>query len=549
MFSIANTIEITSKKNGTINAFLLDVNKIKDVIGNGDASYHPDEITPESIIFPTGTKIVLKNLKKNINTTAKFLKTRIARRFSIIGDEYNFNIKINNNKVSITDRDYFHKIEYLWHFGSDGKKYIDYCKKEKLKGNNQFDEKLFVGDDEYTVGGWLGLVEKSGDLQDGDDNLNKIVVMVRDKMAQEDILEEFREGGMYTKYLFGEVHADFLDINDKEDIATSSRQKIIENDPRYKALKKFILDKLKVIAKQRAEYKNKTGTDEALKHGVIKDWFTSLKGDTKTKAKKLFGKINQITTDDPDHKKQLFKHGILAFEKLRYMDSLDKLEEISLDKLEAFTEVFMEFDEIEKTLYYEITKGRIEIINKLKNHTDENALEKVLQEYLYEHLWLLDPSWDRATENPLIEQSVHKEFDEISNKLSSDEKKARMDIKYRKTSGKHIIIELKRASVATDSDTLRMQVKKYINGLEKQLILINSDEPIEAICVVGKKLKDWDTSEKEERGKQSLSIDRIRVVTYSQLIHDSYESYQAYIGVSQKNSKILDLMSRIDKEL
>jgi hypothetical protein len=94
-----------------------------------------------------------------------------------------------------------------------------------------------------------------------------------------------------------------------------------------------------------------------------------------------------------------------------------------------------------------------------------------------------------------------------------------------------------------------MQVKKYISGLEKQLILINSDEPIEAICVVGKKLKDWDTSEKEERGKQSLSIDRIRVVTYSQLIHDSYESYQAYIGVSQKNSKILDLMSRIDKEL
>jgi len=34
---------------------------------------------------------------------------------------------------------------------------------------------------------------------------------------------------------------------------------------------------------------------------------------------------------------------------------------------------------------------------------------RVLQEYLYEHLWLLDPSWDRATENPHIEQSVHKD--------------------------------------------------------------------------------------------------------------------------------------------
>ncbi|NOQ93808.1 MAG: hypothetical protein GQ547_04140 [Methylophaga sp.] len=332
MFSIANTIEITSKKDGVTNAFLLDVNKIKQQIEKGGASYHPEEIdTPDEISATSGTKIVLKNLKKNINTTAKFLKTRIARRFSIVGDEYNFNIEINSKKISITDRDYFHKIEYLWHFGADGEKYIDYCNKSKLKESSRFDENLIVegeagaGPDKYTVSGWLGLVENSGDLQDGDDNLNKIVVMVRDKMAQEDILEEFREGGMYTKYLFGEIHADFLDLNDKDDIATSSRQKIIENDPRYKALKVFILEKLKTIATQRANYKNKTGTDEALKHGVIKEWFSELKGDTKTKAKKLFGKINQITTDDLDHKKQLFKHGVLAFEKLRYIDSLDKL--------------------------------------------------------------------------------------------------------------------------------------------------------------------------------------------------------------------------------
>ena len=83
------------------------------------------------------------------------------------------------------------------------------------------------GDNKYSVTGWIGTVNESGHLKDTDtgDNLNKIVVMVRGKVAQEDILDEFIEGGMYTKYIFGELQADFLDSDDEEDIATSSRQK------------------------------------------------------------------------------------------------------------------------------------------------------------------------------------------------------------------------------------------------------------------------------------------------------------------------------------
>jgi len=546
MFSIANTIEITSKKENQLNAFKLDVEDIKKSIKDEQSLYHPVEINANEIEFESGTKIVLKNLKKNINTTEQYLKTRIARRFSIIGDEYDFSVKINNHEVSVLDRDYFHKIEYLWHFGESGKKYIDYCNNsKKLEETEKFDSTISIEGIEYNISGWLGLVKESGDLQDGDDNLNKVVVMVRNKMAQEDILEEFRDGGMYTKYLFGEIHADFLDMDEQDDIATSSRQKIIETDPRYKELKKFIAEKLKHIAKKRAEYKNKSGKNEALKHPAIKEWFNSLKKDTKKRAEKLFGKINQITTDS-EHQKQLLKHGILAFETMRYSDTLDRLEEVDINQFEVFTEVFSEFDEIEKTLYYEITKGRVEIINKLKEHVDNDALEKVLQEYLYDHLWLLDPAWDRISENPLMEESVHKAFSDISKKLTPEEKKGRMDIKYRKTSGKHIVIELKRASVSIDTDTLRPQVKKYMNGLEKQLEKAGIKEPIEAICIIGKKPKDWETAEKEERSKRSLAEERIRIITYNQLIHDSYETYKAYVSASKSEGKIIDLMKKLD---
>lgn len=375
--------------------------------------------------------------------------------------------------------------------------------------------------------------------------------MVRDKLAQEDILEEFREGGMYTKYLFGEIHADFLDLNDHDDIATSSRQKIIEDDPRYIALKNFISVKLKHIAKKRAEYKEKSGLSNALEYESIKNWFSELKGDTKKKAKQLFGKINQIATDE-EHQKQLFKHGILAFESLRTREALDSLESIDINHLEDFMNIFTEFDDIEKTLFHEITSGRIKIIDKLKAKIDNDVLEKVLQDYLYEHLWLLDPSWDRISENTLLEQNVTKAFQEVSDKLSEDERSGRVDIRYVKTSGTHVIVELKKATARTDSDLLRKQVKKYIRGLKKQLELVNRDnEPIQAVCVLGKQPQDWnDMNEHEiEQSINAARIEGIEFITYQRLIHDSYEAYKLYLEASSQQGKILNLIKNIDVEL
>ena len=46
--------------------------------------------------------------------------------------------------------------------------------------------------------------------------------------------------GFYTKYLIGEIHADFLDTDHLDDIATTSRQEIIKDNPRYEELKAWM---------------------------------------------------------------------------------------------------------------------------------------------------------------------------------------------------------------------------------------------------------------------------------------------------------------------
>ena len=323
-----------------------------------------------------------------------------------------------------------------------------------------------TADEQYSVSGWVGLVKESGALQEDADNLNKISVLARGKVALEDILDSFREGGMYTKYVIGELDVDFLDFTNEEDIATSSRQDFIQSDPRFVQLREFIEKELGYLQNERAKLKTKKGTETALEIPVIKEWYNSLGSDSKREAEKLFGRINQITTDS-NHKKTLYKHGVLAFEHLHYKEKLNELEQLDISNLEIAVKLFSELDDIEASWYYQITEGRLDVIRKLDECVNEDALEKIIQEHIYNHLWLLDPSWDRATETPLMEQSVTKTFDKLSEKLTDEEKKGRLDIKYKKTSGKHVIIELKRASVKTSDTALMEQVDKYIQALRE----------------------------------------------------------------------------------
>ncbi|GAH59232.1 unnamed protein product, partial [marine sediment metagenome] len=223
LFSIANIIRVESLKDGEKHGLEMSAEKIKEEISKGNQNYKPapldngDLTIDEEIgvvkIIEHGTRITITDIKKGLWQTPAALRKRIARRFSIIGSDYGFEVNIDGKPINIPDRDYFHKIQYLWYFGEEGTKYKEYCKEDKLeleeKRENTINIELEGGDKRYSVLGWIGTVSNSGQLKDEYDNLNKIVVMVRGKLAQEDILKDFTEGGLFSKYLIGEIHADF----------------------------------------------------------------------------------------------------------------------------------------------------------------------------------------------------------------------------------------------------------------------------------------------------------------------------------------------------
>ena len=243
LFSIARRVEVHSVRDTDKHGFIMDSREIEELIRDGgEAQYLPTPIDNEIIDFDSRTRIILSEMKRKLKWTEKPLRRRLARRFSVIGSRHNFKVELDGHPITVEDRDYQDKLQYAWTFGNIGSWSLMDAKRlvtsEERSGE--------IEGQEFAIDGWIGTASKAGQLRDSDtsESINKIVIMVRGKLAQEDILEEFGEGGLYTKYILGEIHADFLDIDDQDDIATTSRQSLIEEDPRYKALKGKLLSEL-----------------------------------------------------------------------------------------------------------------------------------------------------------------------------------------------------------------------------------------------------------------------------------------------------------------
>ena len=147
-----------------------------------------------------------------------------------------------------------------------------------------------------------------------------------------------------------------------------------------------------------------------------------------------------------------------------------------------------------------------------------------------------------------MEQNVQREFDKIKARLSPEEERGRVDIKYRNTSGKHVIVELKRPSVKINHYDLLNQVKKYRNALRKLLRKSEKNEPIEVVCIVGESHEDWDDPEGLEQAKTTMAAENARLVFYQKLIEDAEQNYQAYLDKSKELGRIYNIVQSIDIE-
>jgi hypothetical protein len=543
LFSIADTIEVQTAKQGAKkvdkHGFTMCAPDIKKRIGNkkGAADYAPKPLPGSEIAITKGTRITISDLRTK-NVSDAYLRRRLARRFSVIGPENKFTVKVNKDPIGVADRDYFTKVQFIWYFGEESRHYADAATNaERRKQLPNLVNQIA----DYRVSGWIGTFDEQGSIEEGN---NSIVVLARGRLVQEDLLKDLDEAGLFTKYLIGEIRADFLDADDQPDIATSDRQRLREDDPRYRLLRDFVQTAVKKDVKLSwTDWRNEISEKQARKNAAIDTWFSGLSAAHRKHARTLFRKIESLAIPDPDAKRELYKQSILAFENLALRQDLAALEKIESEAdFDRLAEIVGSMDEIEAARYYQIVKGRVDVLTKL-DKMKAGTLEKVIQEHIFDHLWLLDPSWERASTDTGMEVIIGKEFDKITKKLSEAERKARLDIRYKTAAGKHIVIELKKYDRSVTVVELVAQIGKYRGALKKVLEDQYPGEPqlIEFICLVGKSPKGNDPKEIQDM----LASVNARYITYETLLKQTRESYSDYLTAQAQIDKIEQLVNAI----
>lgn len=543
LFSVADNVTVHSVRGGERHGFTMRVSDIEDSIKRNEP-YRPEPIgaAPD---LRAGTRITLSGLKHAVYGVP--LKRRLARRFSIIGEIDGFEVAVNGDKIGVEDRGYYENLQYVWNFGRGDK----YDAGTSCGGPQKFLEEIRVklNGDDVPLNGWIGTVHKPGQLRDADtgENMNRVAVMVRGKAVQEDMLGELAQSGVHSGYIVGEIYADFLDADDEEDIVTTSRQRIKEDTPRYEALADAVQRALGVIEQKWNGLRGEEGSMRAREIPEINKWYEALSSDHRRMAKSLFGRINRMHIDDDGDWRRLLIGGILAFESLRLRDMLDRLDRVGAggaESLDMLRDVFLQLDDLEASAYYQTTKSRLGVIGKLVNITDGGSLERVVQKHLFDHLWLLDPSWERAAGTEYMETEVNRALDAAV--ASEKGPGGRLDIKYRTAAGKHIVIELKRPGVRVGTGDLITQISKYERAVRRALRKAGrGDEPVEFVCVVGEDPVDWGDPGSRDKSEKSLAGYSARIVKYGELIRSAQEAYREYTESGISVSRVYDLITSI----
>lgn len=560
MFALADLVRVTSQAaSDEIVGFVVDVPQLKKSLENRNF-LELDEFNGGPFSKGQGTRITLEKILTGLKTTESYLRVKLARRFSVLGDIHGFKVYLNGNEITKADRGFYQHVQFLWAFDKETQ-----AATQKLATNLasiatsdapgaikepciQFLDCLVTcGEHSFPVTGYVASVLKPQNLGNKEDSANIFSVFANGRLFAENILDEANSAKYYQNYLVGEIHADFLD-DDEVDRATASREAIKRDDPRYQALLGFIRTTLEGIGDQWDEWRTELGLDPDDKGNAgVNEWLAGLvdKRDAKL-AKRLMTSIKNATIHSDDlkndaAKKVLYRGAIIGFEKLKLKNQLNRLAEVT-DVLSAeFASIFSALSDVEEASYSEITKQRLEIIKRFKEiANDPAALEKVAQTYLFDHLWLLDPSWDRVGGSGQMELTLTKYLKDSQ----PDSTGARLDITYRASSGRHIVVELKRpGKTSLNFYELFEQVSKYKDAVTAYFRTKEPNKPVPALDIY-LLIANTPSGYDESKRKSLAEVDG-KIITYSQLINDANTAYQAYLDIAKHTGGLEKILGKL----
>lgn len=540
-FSIAEIVEVYTAKDGERSGLRMSTAAIREARA-AKTIYHPEALDDSDLIPQSGTRIVLRNLKRD-RVRKTNIRERLARRFSVIGTP-EFVVKIDGEIVTAKHRGDLSAVQYLWSIG--GWAPPSWCSPERTA--TLPDSQVGWGT-AWRVRGWIGTSKKPKDLEGAAGNLNGIVLAARGRLFQENVLGEINDGRHFTKYLTGQIEADFLDT-DEVDIATSDRQRVIEDDARYVALISYVKAVLNQLEAHWSEWRSEDDpADVKAQYPKVREWIDSLDEGHKKHAEKMIGTLERMSVPK-EQKEELLRHAIFGFERLKLRGLAAELAAAVGTNEVATIKLLSDHNAMEAVLYRDIVKGRLDTVRVLQTAVKENRTERVLQQILFEKLWLLDPSWERATGTEEIEKQFKSLFPPSTDEQSDEASKGRFDIAYQTVAGKHVIVELKRANRRVPTIELQEQGSRYRDELVRLLRLHGKIKPgsepdVEVVFVVGHALPEQESNPARYKAMMDAISPGSRACTYDSLIGQALAAYDDYLRRTRDLDKLAAMIEGI----
>ncbi|MBM7331453.1 hypothetical protein JS562_52300, partial [Agrobacterium sp. S2] len=149
------------------------------------------------------------------------------------------------------------------------------------------------------------------------------------------IIEKLDFSRLFGNYVTGQIEADFLDLDDPEydDIATSDRQRLIEDDERVLALQDFLRKAFVTAADQWSEARPKKEAGDALSsYPKLQEWLSKRPEWQRPAAESMIGTIASLELErknEREDRANLFRSGILAFERIGLRQVSQDLDDLS----------------------------------------------------------------------------------------------------------------------------------------------------------------------------------------------------------------------------
>ena len=511
-FGIAKEIEIESVQDGETSRFIMNYDKMIEQAAERSVDF---QALPTTGTVSNGTKITLRKFTKFNSRRIPIdrLRRGLARRFSVIGGQSDFEIVINGSPISPQERD----LSALLDKDADGNRYIWNYEDVRIKD-----------DEDWTVSGWIGALDRTSPNLDGIDR--GIALMARGKLVQEPFVFEAIVGQQYAlSYIIGELHVEFVD--DTEDTIGTNRNALVWDTEANAALKEWGRKEVNRIAR---EWANKRGDDNrrSLEQNELYQNFKRRAGETgNNRAQNLADQLVRQTVE---------KNPTATFEELEpiIQMSLDFLEfdafwEIASDLVEAdlhdtgkILDLFREWQVVEAKEMAKVTQGRITTIEKLQNLIERNALEvPTLHNFLKEFPWVIDPRWTLVDDEVRYSDILRRQFPEPADLPAKDR---RIDFLCVRESTNLVVVEIKRPNLRASMNELN-QIERYVSFVRDH-VARTTDPEYRYENVMGYLLCGNTVDTFEVRGKRdNLAKAQIYVKLYSDLLDMAQRIHKKFI--------------------